>query len=466
MRVIIIGGGEVGTELARRLSPDHDVVIIEQKDDLINKLSNEIDCQVVSGNGASTSVLVSADVRKAGLLIAVTEIDEVNMITCMLAKKFGVQTTVARLRNPEYTDDGKHVLQNELMGIDYIINPERVAAEEIGHYILNPELLDTDYYAGGRVHVSGYRINNTFPLHKMRLQDVKMPPSSIICAIIRGDDVIIPGGKDVILENDEIYVLGKTNKRSSLFWGGRKNSGHKRVIIAGGGRIGFQLAQMLEQSQSLSKIKIIEKNTDRCEKISEELSRTQVYHGDVTDVRFLKNIQIRDADLFIAVTGDDEVNLLSTLLAKKMGAKKTVSEVIRPDYQLILSSIGIDKVVSPRLLTATIIMRLIRKGNIVGMTILREGKAQMMEAIMPAGSSLEGKRIKDAGFPPGILLAAIARGEKILVPDGNERIYASDRFVIFLLPQHTTDLAALFSGKFKHIGSFPALHKLNMENNS
>ena len=465
MRVIIIGGGEVGTELARRLSPDHDVVIIEQKNELISKLCTEIDGQVIQGNGASTSVLASADVRKAGLLIAVTEIDEVNMITCMLAKKFGVAKTVARLRNKEYTDEGQHILRNELMGIDYIINPERVAAEEIAHYILNPELLDSDYYAGGRVHVSGYRVDKNFPYIDSQLQNIKMPPSSIICAIIRGDEVIIPGGQDVILENDEIYVLGKTNKRAALFWGGRKNTERQKVVIAGGGRVGLQLAQMLERSQALSRIKIIEKDADRCERISEELTRAQVFHGDVTDVRFLKNIQIREADLFVAVTGDDEVNLLSTLLAKKMGATKTVSEVIRQDYQLILSSIGIDKVVSPRLLTATIIMRLIRKGNIVSMTILREGKAQMMEAILPSGSPLDGKRIKDAGLPSGVLLAAIARGEQIIVPDGSDRIYGADRFVIFLPPQHTTTLASLFSGRFKHIGSFPALHKLNTEKN-
>ena len=465
MRVIIIGGGEVGTELARRLSPDHDVVIIEQKKELFEKISTEIDGQVIHGNGASTTVLASADVRKAGLLIAVTEIDEVNMVTCMLAKKFGVPQTVARLRNAEYTDESKHILKNELMGIDYIINPERVAAEEIAHYILNPELVDTDYYAGGRVHVSGYRIDKKFPYYNMSLQNITMPPSSIICAIIRGDEVIIPGGKDVILEDDEIYVLGKTNKRATLFWGGRKSTERQKVVIAGGGRVGLQLAQMLEQGQALSRIKIIEKDASRCEQISEVLTRTQVFHGDVTDVRFLKSIQIREADLFIAVTGDDEVNLLSTLLAKKMGAKKTVSEVIRQDYQLILSSIGIDKVVSPRLLTATIIMRLIRKGNIVSMTILKEGKAQMMEAILPLGSPLDGKRIKDAGFPEGVLLGAIARGEKIIVPDGNERMYGKDRFVIFLPPRHTNTLASLFFGRFKHIGSFPALHKLYPERN-
>jgi trk system potassium uptake protein TrkA len=460
MRVIIIGGGAVGTELARKLSPDHDVVIIEQNDIITQKLSMEIDCQLLTGNGASTATLELAGVRSAGLLIAVTETDEVNIIASMLAKKFGVEKTVARLRNTEYTD-GQHALKSELMGIDYVINPERVAAEEIAQYILNPGSKDCDYYAGGRIQVSGYDVDVRFPFLNMRLEKIKMPLSTIICAIIRGDDVIIPGGKDEILEGDEIYVLGKTVNRSSQFWGVRQEAKNQRIVIAGGGLVGLQLAQLLEQSAvSPHVIKIIDKDHARCEKLSQELEHTQVFHGDVTDVRMLKNIQISDADIFIAITGDDEVNLLSTLLAKKLGAKKTVSEVIRSDYQIILSSIGIDKVVSPRLLTATIIMRLIRKGNIVGMTILGEGKAQMMEAIVPAGSPFAGKRIKDAGLPKGVLLGAIARAEKIIVPDGNERIHIGDRIVIFLPPEHTMDIADMFSGKSRNVGSFPALHKI------
>jgi trk system potassium uptake protein len=463
MRVIIIGGGEVGIELARRLAPDHDVVIIEQKKSIAAKIEAEIDCQVVIGSGASTALLESSGARKAGLLIAVTETDEVNMIACMLGKRFGVEKTVARLRNPEYTE-GNHVLNSELMGLDYIINPERVAAEEIAYFILNPGILESDYYAGGRVHVSGYRVDKSFPYINRRLKDVKMPPSSIICAIVRDGEVLIPGGRDMILENDEIYVLGKTDDKSAIFWASRRVSDYQRIIIAGGGRVGSQLAHLMEGSLSSSIIlKLIDKDEDRCHRLAEELMRTQVFHGDVTDVNFLKTINVGDADIFVAVTGDDEINLLSTLLAKKMGAKKTVSEVIRKDYQLILSSIGIDRVVSPRLLTATMIMRLIRKGTIVSMTILREGKAEMMEASVPEGAPIAGRKIKDSGLPEGVLLGAISRGNAIIVPDGNERILAGDRIVFFALPNQGEKLDALFSGKFTILGTFPALHKQEVE---
>ncbi|MDW7650784.1 MAG: Trk system potassium transporter TrkA [Bacillota bacterium] len=466
MRVIIIGGGEVGTELARSLSSDHDVVIIEQNKMVATKLRNEIDCQFILGNGASTAVLEAAAVRKAGLLIAVTETDEVNIISCMLGKRFGVDKTVARLRNSEYTH-GKHILHNELMGIDYIINPERVAGEEIAHFILNPGIIESDYYAGGRVHLSGYRVDKGFPFINKKLQNIKMPSGSIICTIIRGDEVILPGGGDVLLEEDEIYVLGKTSNRATLFWGAKKEVSNQRVVIAGGGRVGLQLAQLLEQSPSAPHhIKVIDKDGDHCEEISEELKYTQVYHGDVTDVQFLKNIHINETDIFVAVTGDDEINLLSTMLARKMGAQRTVSEVIRQDYQLILSSIGIDKVVSPRLLTATIIMRLVRTDNIVSMSILRDGKVQLMEAVIAQGSAIDGKRLKDIGFPKGVLFGAVAREEKIIVPDGNQRIYAGDRVVVFMLPEHADRLAGIFStGKFRNIGSFPALHKFNVGKN-
>ncbi len=459
MRIIIIGGGEVGVELSRRLAPDHDVVIIEQKKSIASKIEAEIDCQVIVGNGASTAVLDASGIRMAGMLIAVTETDEVNMIACMLGKRFGVEKTVARLRNPEYTE-GNHVLNSELMGLDYIINPERLAAEEIAYFILNPGIIESDYYAGGRVHVSGYKVDKSFPYINLPLKDVKMPSSTIVCAIIRNGKVIIPGGKDMLLEDDEIYVLGKTDNKTARFWASRRVSNYQRIIIAGGGRVGTQLARYLEESLSSSIIiKIIDKDQDCCERLAEDLMRTQVFHGDVTDVNFLQSINLGEADIFVAVTGDDEINLLSTLLAKKMGAKKTVSEVIRKDYKLILSSIGIDRVVSPRLLTAKMIMRLITRGTIVSMTILHEGKAEMMEAVVPAGAPIAGRKIKDSGLPEGVLLGAIARNSGIIIPDGSERILEGDRIVFFALPDQAESLDKLFSGKFTNLGNFPALHK-------
>ncbi len=459
MRVIIIGGGEVGMELARRLSPDHDVIIIEQKKQIAAKIESEIDCQVMVGNGASMTVLEEAGIRKAGLLIAVTETDEVNMIACMLAKRFGVEKNVARLRNPEYTG-GKHVLSSELTGIDYIINPERLAAEEIAYYILNPGIVESDYYAGGRIHVSGYRVDKSFPHLNRTLKEVRMPAGSIVCAIVRNGEVIIPSGRDELLLGDDVYVLGKTDDRSVLFWAARRLPHYQRIIIAGGGRVGLQLAEFLESSPSSRVfLKIIDKDEDRCQQLSETLLRTQVYHGDVTDVNFLRTLNINEADIFVAVTGDDEINLLSTLLAKKMGTKATVSEVIRKDYQLILSSIGIDRVVSPRLLTATMIMRLVSRGSIVGKTILREGKAEMLEVQVPEGTSVAGRKIRDLGLPGGLLLAAIARNNSIIVPDGNERILEGDRVVCFALPGRAETLNEIFAGRYAQVGQFPALHK-------
>jgi trk system potassium uptake protein TrkA len=459
MRVIIIGGGEVGTELARQLSPDHDVVVIEQKKAIAVKIESEIDCHVIVGNGASMTVLETAGVRNAGMLIAVTETDEVNMIACMLGKRFGVEKNVARLRNPEYIA-GKHVLSSELTGLDYIINPERLAAEEIAYYILNPGIVESDYYVGGRIHVSGYRVDRTFPHINRSLREVKMPAGTIICAIVRKGEVLIPGGRDVLLENDDVYVLGKTDDLSIIFWAARRLMHYQRIIIAGGGRVGLQLAQFLESSPSSRVlIKLADKDEYRCQLLAETLLRTQVYHGDVTDVNFLKSLNVSENDTFVAVTGDDEINLLSTLLAKKMGTKTTVSEVIRKDYQLILSSIGIDKVVSPRILTATMIMRLIGRGNIVSKTILREGKAEMLEVQVPEGTQLDSRKIKDLGLPEGLLLAAIARNNSIIVPDGNERILAGDRVVCFALPGRADTINKIFGGRYAYIGTFPALHK-------
>lgn len=459
MRIIIIGGGEVGTELARRLSADHDVVVIEQNKKVAELIEEEIDCQVIVGNGASTRTLKSANIQKAGLLIAATEIDEVNIVACMVAKRFGVEKTVARLRNPEYTE-GKHALSNEVLGIDYIINPERVAAEEIAYFILNPGILESDYYAGGRLHVSGYKVDEDFPYLNKQLKDVKMPPSSIVCAIIRDNEVIIPDGKTRLMLGDDVYVLGKTEDPNAFLWMARNLTERLRVFVAGGGRVGLQLAKYLEKIPTIMLVvNILEKDLQRCEEISEELERTQVFHGDVTDVNFLKQMNVGEADIFVATTGDDEVNLLSTLLAKKLGAKKTASEVVRKDYNLILSSIGIDRVVSPRLLTANMIIRLLKRGSVLGTTILREGKVEMIEAVVPEGAPVTGKKIKEAGLPAGILLGAIAREDMIIIPDGNERLLAGDRIVAFAVPGKEEELDSLFSSHFTRVLNIPPIHK-------
>lgn len=450
MRVIIIGGGQVGTELARRLSKGHDVVVIEKNSNMARKIEGLLDLLVITGNGASVSTLEKAGIREAKFLIAVTEIDEVNIIACMLAKKYGVGTTVARIRNTEYAD-GSQVLTSEQLGIDIIINPERVAALEIAKMIRSPNVSEVEDYVQGNVRVMGYFVDKDSPFTGKKIMEIDFPQGCIVCAIMRKPgEIIIPGGADEIRLHDEIYLLGKRDAFETFWWNPGRKRYPKNIVIAGGGRVGYQVAEILEKKNKYS-IKIIERNKDKCREIADLLNSTLVVQGDVTDISFLQEEEISRADVFVAVTGDDEVNLLSTLLADHLGARVTISEVIRPDYSLILDTIGIDRVVSPRLMTAAQIMKLIRKGDVISLTILREDKAEVVELIVPERAYVAHKRLKDIKLPPGILVGALVRDEDIYVPSGECKIYPGDRVVLFYLSQLSDEVDTFFSSEKKEV---------------
>lgn len=452
MRIIIIGGGQVGTELSSRLSRDHDVVIIERDKDLANKLENELDVMVVEGNGASSTALEQAGIKEAGLLIAVTETDEVNIIACMLAKKYGVTKTVARIRNPEYDHDGS-VLTNEQLGIDHVINPEAETAREIKKIIDFPGINEIEYYADGAVKMIGLTVKPDNPMINTPLKDLRLPQQMIIASIIRKDgEVLVPGGNDSFQAGDEVYLLAVRDSIDIHTILERKERINRNIVIAGGGKVGFKLAELLENSLSLkTKVKLIEKNQERCQEIAAGLNRTVVLNGDVTNYNFLKASEIDKADVFVAVTGDDEINLLSTLMGKKLGAKHTVSEVVRPDYNIILKTIGIDRVVSPRVLTAARIMRLILKGQVVSLTILKEEKAEILEIILPKDAHVCGRELMNCGLPKGILVGAVSRGGKTFIPGGKDTLLPGDRIVVFSLHQRIKDIERLLAAPARSI---------------
>lgn len=452
MRIIIIGGGQVGTELSSRLSQDHDVIIIERDKDLAARLESELDVMVLEGNGASSSLLEQAGIKNAALLIAVTETDEVNIIACMLAKKYGVSKTVARIRNPEYDHDGS-VLTNEQLGIDYVINPEAETAREIKKIIDFPGINEIEYYADGSIKMIGLTIRPENPMIDVPLKDLTLPGQMIIASIIRKEgEVLVPGGNDTFQAGDEVYILAVTGSINVHTILERKERVNRNIVIAGGGKVGMKLAELLEGSLPLRiKVKLIEKDPERCQLLAANLDRTIVLNGDVSNYNFLKATEIDQADVFVAVTGDDEINLLSTLLAKNLGAKHTISEVVRPDYNIILKTIGIDRVVSPRVLTAARIMRLILKGQVVSLTILKEEKAEILELILPENAHVCGRELMHSNLPKGILVGAISRGGKTFIPGGKDTLLPGDRIVVFTLHKRIGDIERLFAAPTRSI---------------
>jgi trk system potassium uptake protein TrkA len=444
VRIIIIGAGKVGFSLAQMLSyENHDVVVIEKKPLRQKIVEENLDVQTILGSGASTSVLEEAGVAEADLLIAVTEIDELNMISCLIAKQYGVKKTVARIRNPEYLENTKFSPTTSI-GIDLVINPERVTAKMISKLIHVPEAINVEYYADGKVQLLELYIKKDSPVVNKSLIEINFPKPNLIVAILRDEKMIIPRGSDVLKPGDLIFVIAETKNMLAV----EKVLGEKRtkvenVIILGGGRIGYYLAKLLEKKPV--SVKVIDKDLEVCRKISSELNDTLVLHGDGTDISLLEEEDTGKADMFIAVTNDDKVNLLVSLLAKHLGAKKTAAQIRRSDYVPLIEKVGIDVAVSPRMLTAGAILQFIRRGDIVSVTLLGSAKAEMIELVVPDSSKIVKKPLKKLKFPRHAIIGAIVRGNDVIVPTGDDFINPGDRVMVFALPEAIKKVEKFFA---------------------
>jgi trk system potassium uptake protein TrkA len=337
LRTIIIGAGKVGFSIAQMLSQEeHDVVVIDRMGDRLDTVAEHLDVQVVSGNGASLSVLKEAGAENAELLAAVTEIDELNIVSCIVARSLGVKRTIARVRNPEYVDLDR-MTHKEALGIDLIINPERVTAMAIARLAANAEAENAEFFAEGKIQLLELEIKPEMKAAGTILQDLKCPYSFLIVAILRGGRVVIPRGKDKLKLGDKIYILAQTHEMrevEKIF--GQRHQEVANVAILGGGRGGFYLAQQLENDHV--HVKIIEKDITRCRFLAEQLNHSLVIHGDGADLQLLEDENIGATDLFVALTGDDKLNLLVSLLAKHLGAKKTIAQIRRSDYNPLITA--------------------------------------------------------------------------------------------------------------------------------
>jgi len=387
--------------------------------------------------------LEEAGVAEADLLIAVTEIDELNMISCLIAKQYGVKKTVARIRNPEYLENTKFSPTTSI-GIDLVINPERVTAKMISKLIHVPEAINVEYYADGKVQLLELYIKKDSPVVNKSLIEINFPKPNLIVAILRDEKMIIPRGSDVLKPGDLIFVIAETKNMLAV----EKVLGEKRtkvenVIILGGGRIGYYLAKLLEKKPV--SVKVIDKDLEVCRKISSELNDTLVLHGDGTDISLLEEEDTGKADMFIAVTNDDKVNLLVSLLAKHLGAKKTAAQIRRSDYVPLIEKVGIDVAVSPRMLTAGAILQFIRRGDIVSVTLLGSAKAEMIELVVPDSSKIVKKPLKKLKFPRHAIIGAIVRGNDVIVPTGDDFINPGDRVMVFALPEAIKKVEKFFA---------------------
>ncbi len=448
MRVIVIGGGTVGVEIGHKLSEKgHDVVIIEKNPKKSENIAKNIDAMLIEGNGVSFKILEEAGINEAKIVIAVTEIDEVNIIACMLAKRCGVDKTVARIRNDEYVD-GTQLFTHDQLGIDIVINPERIAAMEMAKFIKTPNVKGIDYFAEGKIRMIGIEVEEKSPIANQQVKNITFPFDSNIVAIIReNEDIIIPGGDDYIYPGNEIYLLGDINVLSGLSSLTRHpDKKPDNILIIGGGRIGLQLCKILEQNKKETfQVKLVEQDEERCEELTRELNRTLILHGDGTDLKFLQEEDLDEVDVMVAITGDDKTNLLSSVLCHRLGVDKTIVEIIKSDYELVLSTLKIDSAISPRLLTAAQILKLTTKSQVVSMKILKNDRAEILELNVPDTAPIIGKKLKNAKLPKGLIIGAIVRNGEIITPGGKDEILPRDRVIVFATKECTQKVEKIFA---------------------
>lgn len=445
MKIIVIGAGKVGYSIAQMLSQEnHDVVVIEQNPEREQIVSQNLDVQTVLGNGASINALKEAGVSEAELVIAVTEKDEFNMVACLVAKSFGVISTMARVGDPGYSE----ITEEDAFatfGIDAIINPNQVTAQLISKLINVPEAVNVEYYAQKQVQILELKLPANTPLANIPLKNFKNPLPFLIVAILRGEKMMIPKGDDVFLPGDYIFAMSENRKNLNLdLLLGIPSIDIRNITILGGGRLGIYLASILEKDKHLA-VKIIEKNLEQCNQCSKNLTDTLILHGDGTDMQLLNEEDIGSSDLFIATTSDDKVNLLVCLLTKHLGAKKTIAQIRRSEYTSLVETVGVDIAISPSTLTAGAILKFVSKGDIISVTLLGGAKAQLLEFVASESSKVVNKRLQDLHFPKDAIIGSIVRGNQVIIPKGNSIIQPGDHVMVFSLPDSVRKTENLFA---------------------
>jgi trk system potassium uptake protein TrkA len=448
LKIIIVGAGEVGYHISQKLSEENQEVFLIDKDpEKIRRITENLDVQAILGSGTSPKTLRASGIKEADMLVAATDSDEVNLFACLLARNLNPYILkVARVRSPEYLEE-KELFSQDFLGVDRIINPVTAMVEQIRSLMMVPGASDVVDFEEGRVKLIGVTVKPDSPFVDRPLLSFRgVEGKLLVGAIVRGEQVSIPRGEDTLRANDLVYLVVKGNDMPyefGFFREGEKEGG--RVIIVGGGVTGSALASALEQTKM--NVKVIEKDPQKCTVLSEKLKKAIVLHGDGTDKDLLQEENIRDVDFMVAVTGDEENNVLISLLAKGLGAKKTITRINKLSYIPLVSAIGIDTVVSTRLSAVRAILRFIRKGRIISAVPLKGEHAEAIEAEALETSDIVNVPLSQVKFPKGALVGAIVRGEEIIIPRGDSIIRPKDRLIILALQKVVPKLEKLLTVK-------------------
>ena len=447
MKIIIVGCGKVGTTLAEQLNREnHDITLIDTNDEAIQNISDSADVMGVTGNGAVYQVQMEAGIQDADLLIATTNSDELNMLCCLIAKKAGNCHTIARIRNPEYSSEIRYI--REELNLSLAINPELAAAREIARLLRFPSAIKIEPFAKGRIELLKFLIPEHSSLDEMKVMDVvnRLKSNVLICVVERGNEVVIPDGNFVMKKGDKISFIASHQDSAEFFKkAGIENNTVKSAMFVGGGKLTHYLCNLLEDTKI--KIKIIERDEERCRHLSELLPKAMIIHGDGTDEQLLLEEGICQTEAFASLTGFDEENIMLSLYASSQSKAKLITKVNKIAFENVINSLNIGSLIQPKMLTAEIILQYVRamqnsmgSSNIETLYKIAADKAEALEFRVKEGSPILGVPLEKLKLKDNLLIACINRGGRIITPRGKDIVEAGDTVIVVTTHTGLNDL--------------------------
>ena len=445
MKVAIVGAGKLGVKVATALlGGDHYITVIDKNEAVLNRISQQMDVMTVAGNGKNIKLLENCGITSFDFLLASTDSDEKNIIIASFAKKLGCSKVIARVRDPEHMKQLDFI--KETMNIDHVVNPDLSITMEIYKYLVEKYTLTNGIFSSGKVAMVQFNVKKYRKLSGLSMIEVrKVLPNMLIVAISRNGKIIIPHGQTIIEDNDTIYLIGEKSEIHEFHQKVHEKGKYtnlQKVMIVGGGKTGFYLADKL--SEFGIAVKVIEKSKERCYYLSTHLDDVMILHGDATDTALLEEENIDEMYAFVTATGFDEENLLLALMAKQRGIEDVISKVSRQSYKNLIEKMGIDMALNPLDIITSTILRYVQGSKRIISSLLIQGQAEIMEIIASDEMKLTNVTLSELDLPDGVLIAAIHRGNRVIIPDGNTVILPDDKVTIFCLLSDIAEVESLF----------------------
>ena len=448
MKIAVVGAGKLGLKIVNALvGGNHSITVIDKNETILNKISQQYDVLVSCGNAKQISLLKRESINTFDFLIACTDSDEKNIVIAAFAKKLGCTKVIARVRDPEHMNQIDFI--KDTMNIDHIVNPDLGITLEIYKYLVEKYTLTNGIFSSGKISLVQFKAKRLPRLIHLSMVEVsKVLPNMLVIALSRNGKIIIPHGQTVIDAGDTLYLIGEKNQIADLHrkvYEKGKYTDLQKVMIAGGGKTGYYLADKL--SEVGVSVKLIEKSKERCYYLSTHLDDVMVLHGDATDSTLLEEENLDEMDAFVAATGLDEENLLLALIAKQRNIEDVIAKVSRQSYKDLIERMGVDMVLNPLDIVTSNILRYIQGSKRIISYLLIQGQAEIMEIIASDDMKLANTPLKHVKLPDGVLIAAIHRGSKVIIPNGDTEIMADDKVTIFCLLSDIGELEKLMTTK-------------------